>query len=737
MADLTPHAPDNQSAVFSQHYQVRQRLGEGGFGQVFAAWDTRLCRRVAIKQLKSHQHGDLLQEARLAATLQHPAFVRIFTIEHDAGYPSVVMELIQGQNLHQLLQTHPPTLTQALAMVGQIAAAMAEAHEAGLVHGDLKPANLMLDDKGRMRILDFGLATLSDPDLTRVSGHLDPQGTVRYMAPELLLGQPITVQTDIYALGVILFELLSATPIFPHLHGMALASTILQSSSHSWDFPATLPPGICRLIIAMTAREPAKRLQSMSQLLESLTDLQHGRAEPTQREAGPPFLLQWPVLALLRKMTSDSVRRRASKSWLLPVLFGLVAGCWQLYPYLEHQLVSLQPFSAALSMQRGLAALKQFDRPGSLSAAEQEFSRILQHDRQNAAAVAGLSLVYSFRYSGDGQDNIWLDKANASAQMATRLNPTLALSHVASGRVATLQHNFAGARQSYRQALLLEPHNFWAHFGNIDVLLSEQHYQDAAAQIRAAQAIFPAERMLQDALGRLYYETNDYRRAEQAFRASIALEPDAVLAYANLNAALSMQNRFAEALQALQDGLKIRPSAMLYSNLGSALFFQKQYVAAVDAFSRAVHPQSGNPDNYLAWANLGDGLLWLPNKKAEALQAFQQARQLLSVRLARQPDNLELLSRMALYNARLGDVAASRQQLQRLRPVAGQQPHLWFRLGLTYELLNERTAALDAVRLALLYGYPAGLLAAEPDLLALRADPRFDTISSTNHKAIQ
>jgi serine/threonine-protein kinase len=92
---------------------------------------------------------------------------------------------------------------------------------------------------------------------------------------------------------------------------------------------------------------------------------------------------------------------------------------------------------------------------------------------------------------------------------------------------------------------------------------------------------------------------------------------------------------------------------------------------------------------------------------------------------------------MALYNARLGDVAASRQQLQRLRPVAGQQPHVWFRLGLTYELLNERTAALDAVRLALRYGYPAGLLAAEPDLLALRADPRFDTISSTNHKAIQ
>lgn len=736
MVDLTAQAPDTQSALLSPHYEVRRCLGEGGFGQVFEAWDNQLCRRVAVKKLKNQQHGDLLKEAQLSATLQHPAFVRIFTISHDAGHPSVVMEFIQGQNLHQLLQQRQPTTAEALDIIGQIAAAMAEAHEAGLVHGDLKPANLMLDAKGRARILDFGLASLTDPDLTRVTSQLDPQGTVRYMAPELLLGQTSSIQTDIYALGVVCYELLTATPIFPHLHGMALASTILQSSSHCWDFPARLPPGICHLIIAMTAREPAARLASMSQLMTWLTDLQQEPADAARPGINRLSLRHRPRQALLYLQRASHKLQRPGTAWYLLLAIGLMAGGWQITSPGKY-LPSTEPvFSVSRNIERGFAALKLFDRPGSLTLAEQAFNDILGHDPQNAAALAGLSLVYSFYYSGDGQDLIWLDKADASAQMAAELSPALALTHVASGRVATLRANFASARNSYQHALLLEPKNFWAHFGYIDVLLSGREYQQAATQIGAAQAMFPTERMLLDALGRFYYETNDYPQAEQAFRASIALQPDAVLAYANLNAALSMQNRFAEGLQALQDGLKIRPSAMLYSNLGTALFFQKQYVAAVDAFRRAVHPQSGNPDNYLAWANLGDGLLWLPNKKVEALHAFRQARQLLNARLERQPDNIELLSRLALYNARLGDLNTS-QQLERLRPLLGHQPHLWFRLGLAYELLNNRPAALDALRQALQYGYPAALLDAEPDLLALRADPRFQAISSTNHKVIQ
>src|SRR5471030_470797 len=153
--------------VTLKHYQILSSLGDGGFGEVYEAWDNKLLRSVAIKRLKNAQGAhSVLREAQLAASLQHAAFVKIYALEDDDASPSIVMELVRGQTLKQLLADARPTARQALAMVRQVAGAMREAHESGLVHGDLKPSNLMVEPSGTVRILDFGLATQDDAQAT-------------------------------------------------------------------------------------------------------------------------------------------------------------------------------------------------------------------------------------------------------------------------------------------------------------------------------------------------------------------------------------------------------------------------------------------------------------------------------------------------------------------------------------------------------------------------------------------
>jgi serine/threonine-protein kinase len=228
-----------------EHYELRGRLGEGGFGEVYEAWDTRLQRSVAIKTIRrgASDGVDLVREARLAASLRHAAFVKMHAAGEDAGRQYIVMELVHGRTLKQILQAGAVPLADTLDWVGQVADAMRAAHASGLVHGDIKPSNLMVEEDGRVRILDFGLALRQDTLATETvslgstssSTQTDPQGTIAYMAPERLLGAAPDARADVYALGVILYELACGKRPFATLHGLALAAAQVQTSSDGWD----------------------------------------------------------------------------------------------------------------------------------------------------------------------------------------------------------------------------------------------------------------------------------------------------------------------------------------------------------------------------------------------------------------------------------------------------------------------------------------------------------------------
>jgi serine/threonine protein kinase/Tfp pilus assembly protein PilF len=705
-----------------KHYRLLAKLGSGGFGEVVEAWDTQLERKVAIKRLKAlvqfGRPGGLLKEARLAASLEHPAFVKIYSIEEDGDGHAIVMELVRGATWRELIKNGEPDIARSLGLVAQLAEAMQAAHESGLVHGDLKPSNLMLDTDGKIRILDLGLAFHDDAQATSSLIELEQQGTIAYMAPERLLGEVPSRISDIYAVGVILYELLTGQ--LPHgpLSGLALAAAQMQTPSSSWKFPETMPTALADLIRSMTASRPGDRLDSMHAVATCIAKLKlpgETAVEPKARKKRPH---QWKWNFSFKWSTKQYVLLGAAVAILA------AAASWHFLRGTQ-PFVSLSPFSTSQTAARALQELHQFDRSDQLDLAAADFKQILQHDPNNAAAVAGMSLVDSFRYGGDEQDETWLQLASAGAQQSLKLDRQLALGHAAQAWALYYQGKREAALAESEESLNLEPDNFFASFGKVNFLSHMQRYEDAKSWLEHAIKQNPKEHAFLDILGTVYYEQGNYAAAVEAFKSSVAIQPDSVTAYANLNGALLRENRNDEALQVLQQGLRIRPTGNLYTNLGNALFLRGNYTGAADAFEQAVTPPVGNPNSSLGWANLGDTLLLIPGRSEQAREAYTKAKQLLQPALLRAPEDVKNISRMSLYCARLGQADESIALLQKAIANAPKSPDVHFRAGLAYELLGKRELALKEIDDAKKFGYPESAIASEPDLVSLRRDVHY------------
>lgn len=690
----------NTGGDSARQYTILRNLGEGGFGKVVEAYDERLCRSVALKQLRGIDRDALMREARLAASLKHPAFVKIFSVEDDGDTQSIVMELVPGVTLRTYCAQQAPTRAFMLATLAQIAEAMAEAHAAGLVHGDLKPGNLMIEPGGRVRILDFGLASQGDPLATQSNTLANDHGTIAFMAPERLLGKAPDAAGDMYSLGVVLYSMLAGGLPFKHLRGLALAAAHLQSGPEAWPLASGADPALLALMRHMTARDPARRIASMAALR---TQLRVDRVRvPRPWRAGAAALAACAVA---------------------------VAG-WFLVPDGTFAALRAPAYAESGGVRAGMEALRMFDRPGNLTNAILQFEQVLQHNPRSAPALAGLALAYGLRYVGDGRDEAWLKKADASAQAALRADTNLALAHVALAAVREYQDKESDALVAIERAHALDPLEPFMLAGHARLLLAMRRLPAAEAVLLDAAKQYPRERRFADLLGTLRFQQGDYAGAEQAFRHSMQLEPDAVYAYANLSATLLRLDRTDEALRILQQGLQIRPASVLYGNLGTTLFARGDYQGAADAFEQAVADHGGNPNYYLGWANLGDALRWLPGRDADARHAYLRATQLLAPKAAAAPHNAPFLSRLGLYYARLGEHDQALPWTARALAEAPANADVRFRAAMASEMAGRRQEAIDHLLAARALKYPANLIESEPDFIALRRDPRYQAAAT-------
>ncbi len=237
--------PNLMSPPFSiAHYRITSKIGAGGMGEVFRATDTKLGRDVALKVLPVEMASDperlarFRREARTVAALNHPHIVTIFSVEEAEGIHFLTMELVEGQTLDRLIPVTGLSGDRIADVASALAEALAAAHEKGIVHRDLKPANVMVTNDGRVKVLDFGLAKEvreSEPnDATMTSAGRTAvgivMGTPAYMSPEQIAGRALDHRTDIFSLGIILYEMASGRRPFQGASSAELASAILRDT---------------------------------------------------------------------------------------------------------------------------------------------------------------------------------------------------------------------------------------------------------------------------------------------------------------------------------------------------------------------------------------------------------------------------------------------------------------------------------------------------------------------------
>ncbi|GAB2970146.1 Stk1 family PASTA domain-containing Ser/Thr kinase [Frigoribacterium salinisoli] len=271
-------------------YQVRSRIARGGMATVYLATDLRLERRVAIKIMHGHLADDasfkerFVQEARSAARLAHPNVVNVFDQGQDDESAYLVMEYLPGITLRELLQDHRVLTTeQAMDILEAVLAGLAAAHAAGIVHRDLKPENVLLADDGRIKIGDFGLARAATANTATGAALL---GTIAYLSPELVTRGVADTRSDIYALGIMLFEMLTGEQPYKGEQPMQIA---YQHANDTVPAPSLREPGVPleldELVLWATARDPEHRPRDARALLEQVVDVQRVLRDPS----GPPL----------------------------------------------------------------------------------------------------------------------------------------------------------------------------------------------------------------------------------------------------------------------------------------------------------------------------------------------------------------------------------------------------------------------------------------------------------------
>ena len=277
-----------------KHYRIVSLLGRGGMGEVYAADDTRLGRKVAIKILPPALAGDaerlrrFTQEAKAASALNHPSILTIHDVDEMDGHPFLVTEFIEGQTLRERLRRQVLSLRDAVEIAGQVASALSAAHAAGIVHRDVKPENIMLREDGHAKLVDFGLAKIAFDDATGSTDEtvaaVGPQttpgivmGTTAYMSPEQARGLPVDARSDIFSLGVVLYEMAAGRPPFQGETPSDVIAAILH-----FEPPALpdLPPELEHTLRKALEKDRDERHQTAKDLAADLKRLRR-RLDPS------------------------------------------------------------------------------------------------------------------------------------------------------------------------------------------------------------------------------------------------------------------------------------------------------------------------------------------------------------------------------------------------------------------------------------------------------------------------
>ena len=554
--------------VLAGRYRVIALLGRGGMGEVYRADDLELDQAVALKFLPSELAGDarrrqlLRREVRTARRIVHPNVCRVYDIGEVDGDPFLLMEHIDGEDLATLLRRIGRlALPKALQIARQLASGLAAVHEQGIAHRDLKPANLMIDGRGQVRITDFGLASLADPSRRQLTG-----GTPSYMAPEQRRGERASERSDLYALGLVLYELstgqrpdLSArqetpAPIRPMVD---LEPALERAISHCLEPDPEQRPASARALVAMLAgedRSPAQISAARDAPTATLS------AAPHRWPAAPALVLALATgLAIITLVGDDLLRGGGQMArGVAEALDRVVALPGDSpAPPASSQPRTDSPASARSAYDlylEGRYLWNQRTETG-LRQALDLFSRAIEIDPEFALAYSGLAdawillPIYSDPPVSDDQAR---SHARRAARRALELDDSLAEAHNSMAEVLIRYDDWPRAEAEFRRAIELQPSYPTAHHWYGAHLMShEGRSREGIRELEYARLLDPASQAILSMLARAYHSVGRYEDAIACFREVERLGQWAYLPTAQARTLLAVR-QFSEAAEMLE-----------------------------------------------------------------------------------------------------------------------------------------------------------------------------------------
>lgn len=621
------------------HYKITGKLGAGGMGLVFLADDTKLERRVALKFLPRHFSADeeararFLREAKALAALNHPNIVSVYDVSEHDGVPFIAMEYVEGQSLKQLVQSGDLDIQQILDITFQVCEGLAAAHEEKIVHRDIKSDNIILSSKGRAKIMDFGLATWQG--LTKVTSEGSTLGTRAYMSPEQSSGREVDPRTDLWSLGVVLYELITGRLPFSGEHDAAMAYAIANETPDPLArYKADSTDELQRIVSKCLMKAPDERYQTAIGLLSDLRGLKRGAGA---LESTGPTEKTRKMLAVLPFENLGPAEDEYFADGITEEIISRLAAVKELGVISRTSVMQYKGTRKAMrEIGTELGADHILEGTVRWGKAKSGTSRV--RITPQLIKVADDTHLWSDRYDRELED-IFEVQSDIAEQVIEQLNVTLIAPERAAimaqptenldayhaylrgreylNRPTYSQRDFTLAVEMYERAVALDP-NFalaWAGLGRAHSSFyhfgfdrSEFRKISASTAIEKAVTLQPDEAGVQLAAGIYQYRcTNDYAAALKNLERALASAPNSSEVWESLGAVRRRRGDIAGGLEGFTQALKRDPrNSLLQTEIGLTLSFMHRWSEANQCLQQSVDME---PDQLVAYWALADNYI--------------------------------------------------------------------------------------------------------------------------------
>jgi serine/threonine-protein kinase len=737
-------------------YEILAPLGAGGMGEVYKARDTRLERTVAVKVLPPAFANDaealsrFEREAKAVAALSHPNILAIHDIGREGSVSYCVMELLEGETLRERIASSALPPRKAVAYAEQVARGLAAAHDRGLVHRDLKPDNLFLTHDGLVKILDFGLAReIGTPLDDKETGGLTAPGvilgTIGYMSPEQVRGKAVDHRSDLFALGAVLFEMLTGKRAFQRESPVETMMAILQDDPPAAPSGRAIPPEVSAILAHCLEKSPEDRFQSARDLAFALQAAERDSGSARSAESGAVMAPAKPEASIavlaFRNMSADREAEYFSDGMteeIINALTGIAA-------------LRVAARTSSFAYKGKDTDVRQIGREIGvgcvLEGSVRQSGQRLRVTAQLIDVATGYH-VWSERYDREMQDvftvqdeiaraiaeklQVQLAGAAGAPVVAPATKDLAAYDEFLKGRYDWNLRRMPSAVAHFKSAVDRDPDYAAAHLALADSYAIWGFYGGIPcweAYARARMATESAERIAPDSAGvHLSYGIIDHyygwdtARQERALKRAAELEPRSAQPYFWLSLCWSVADRFDEGLEAARQAVALEPhSANAQALLGWPYTGSRRFEEAVPVFEKAVALE---PDAAFPRWSLGLGQRYA-GAREDAVATFEKAV------TATGREHTFQLGMLSACLADAGRTAEAGLILDEMNEKARRFYVPPFDLAIALAALGRREEALRAVERA--YDERNGLLWARlhmPMLDSLRGEPRFAVVAN-------